>query len=375
MFFELLQVAIGNRASLSTVPTREEWSFLFQMAQKQSLIGITFHGLQKLPEDQRPQRSLILQWYAIAAQIQRRNELTTEVCQSLTDELAKDGLRTCILKGQANHRYYHEELGNLRSSGDVDVWVVPQNQGERHPVKKVLEYFLGKGLVESLCYLHVEVKPVQNIPVEVHLRPSFMNAPLKNRHFQRWFGHGGEYWDTCVCEEKIEGVMMLVLTIDYDAVFQLNHIYRHLIDEGVGLRQVLDYYMLLRRWKEEHTISKDELQHLVKKLGMERFSKALMFVLREVFAMPEEWMICDVSEKDGRFLLSEIIQSGNFGQYDNRMAHLDVHKGKTSYQLQRAWRRFVRNLHFFTSYPEEVIWEPMARLEHLWWRKWRLWRY
>ena len=375
LFFELLQVAIGNKTSLSTVPSKEEWSFLSQMAQKQSLVGIAFSGVQKLPVEQRPERSIILNWFVFATQLQQRNTLTTEVCNLLYQQLQEEGYCSCILKGQANHRYYDNELRNLRACGDIDIWVAPQDKGQKHPVRKVLEYYMRKCTVESLCYLHIELKPIRSVPVEVHLRPSFMNAPIRNRRFQKLFGHGAERFDEIVTIKEVDGVAMPVMKVDYDVIFQLNHLYRHLIDEGVGLRQVLDYYMLLRTWNNEHEMSKEMLLSHIKRLGMFRFAKALMYVLQEVFAMPADWMICTPSEKDGRFLLDEILQSGNFGQYDPRMAHLNVQKGKTSYQVQRAWRRITRNARFITSYPEEVIWEPIARVEHFVWRKLKLWRW
>lgn len=371
LFFELLQIAIGNRQCLSTVPSNEEWQSLFQMSQKQSLVGIAFLGLQALPMEQRPLRALVLQWYSIAMQIQQRNKLTTEVCHQLVGSLEQDGFRSCIMKGQANHRYYSEGLCMLRSCGDVDIWVTPENEREKHPVKEVLNYFYGKGLVESLCYLHIEVKPVMSVPVEVHLRPSFLNSPLRNRYFQRLFA----CHDRCICMQNVDGTELPVMSVDYDAIFQLNHIYRHLIDEGIGLRQVLDYYMLLGKWKDEHRMSQEMLLYHISRLGMMRFTKALMYVLREVFSMPLGWMICEASVKDGRFLLNEIILAGNFGHYDSRLVQLDVHKGQTSYQIKRARRRIIRNMSFFASYPEEVFWEPITRIAHLFWRKYHLWKY
>ena len=123
----------------------------------------------------------------------------------------------------------------------------------------------------------------------------------------------------------------------------------------------------------------DRLQEMIDS-GVQRVTYDLTkydwnHIAEQVFAMPAEYMIVEMSEQDGAFLLSEILQAGNFGQYDPRMNNLEVRKGKTAYQLHRAWRRFVRNLRFFTSYPEEVLWEPVARVEHLWWRKLRLWRF
>lgn len=65
-------------------------------------------------------------------------------------------------------------------------------------------------------------------------------------------------------------------------------------------------------------------------------------------------------------------KSGNFGHYDERMAQLRVKKGKLSYQLRKARRRFKRILSFLTSYPEEVICESLARVIHWIWRKWEM---
>lgn len=316
-----------------------------------------------------------MQWYSTVMHIQQRNKLTTEVCHLLIESLDQDGFRSCIMKGQANHRYYGDKLSMLRTCGDIDIWVAPKDKREKHPVKKVLEYFYDKNSVESLCYLHIEIPPVMSVPVEVHLRPSFMNSPIRNRYFQQLFGHGASYFDKYINRIDIDGEIIPVMKVDYDVIFQLNHIYRHLIDEGVGLRQVLDYYMLLKKWKDEHEMSKEELMYHVKRLGMRRFACALMYVLEKVFMMPSEWMICDVSVKDGRFLLNEILLAGNFGHYDSRLRRLDVQKGHTSYQLKRARRRFFRNLNFLTMYPEEVLWEPIARVEHLWWRKFQLWKH
>ena len=177
--------------------------------------------------------------------------------------------------------------------------------------------------------------------------------------------------EDCIEEKKIDGVTLPVLKWEYDVVFQLCHIYRHLLDEGVGLRQVIDYYYLL---KSDGKCKKEQILHQVERLGMKRFAGALMYVLREVLAISEEYLLCSASEKDGKFLLSEIMMAGNFGHSDPRMTQLQFEKGKTSFQVKRAWRRVKRNFRFLTTYPSEVIWEPIARYEHFCWRKFKLWR-
>lgn len=158
----------------------------------------------------------------------------------------------------------------------------------------------------------------------------------------------------------------------YDVIYQMNHIYRHLIDEGVGLRQIVDYYFLLM---SDGGGVKDGVKHTIEYLGMKRFASALMWVLHTVFAMPHEKMVYEPSEKDGRFFLNEIMMAGNFGHSDSRMTALEVEEGKLSYQVSKALRRIKRNMRFFRSYPSEVFFEPYSRIWHFAWKKGKMWNF
>ena len=168
----------------------------------------------------------------------------------------------------------------------------------------------------------------------------------------------------------------------------MTHIYRHLFDEGVGLRQLLDYYFVLRalhieqgsladrtqsmtQWAEGMGMSvrsNAEILHTLSCFGMKRFASAVMYVLQTVFAMPNEYFISQPNEKEGKFLLNEIMQAGNFGKYDDRIKH-----GGT--KSQHAWEKTKHNLRLLTHYPEEVLWEPFFRVYHWLWRKLELWRF
>ena len=380
-FFQLLQVALDIRKQLPHSLSSEEWVEIMGMANKQALVGILFEGIQKLPQEQWLPRPLVFKWTLAAENIKRRNMQTTDVCLRLIEKLGKSGFDACILKGQGNHTYYEGLTGNptlglLRTCGDIDAWIWPKKP-TKHPVKSIIDYCQQKQNLVSLCHLHAEVKPIDGVPIEIHFRPSFLNAPWRDKAFQKIFQKAQ------FVRANIDGCGEIQkMRVDYDLIFQLNHIYRHLLDEGVGLRQVLDFYVLLKDYHRQKAaspgnvlMSKAELMLKIRDCGMSRFASALMYVLQEIFAMKEEELICPASENHGKFLLSEMMLAGNFGHYDERMAQLVVKKGKLSYQLQKARRRFTRNLRFLTSYPEEVICEPMARVMHWIWRKWGMWRW
>lgn len=378
-FFLILQAAIGKPVRLSHSLSDDEWQEMFELAQKQALLGIAFEGVKKLPQEQWPKGGMVLKWTMAAEAIKHRNRQTTDVCLRLTEIMSKEGFDICILKGQANHVYYDRlidgvSLGMLRVCGDVDAWIWPKEK-ILHSVKCIIDYCQRKNILLSLCHLHAEVKPIGGVPVEIHFRPSFLNAPWRNRCFQKLFQIArfeNVEIDKCGIVKK--------LRVDYDLIFQMNHIYRHLLDEGVGMRQVLDFYVLLKEYNKEQNeqtelMNRSEIMLHIRTCGMRCFASALMFVLQDMFDMSNDELLCAASEKHGTFLLDEMMAAGNFGHYDERMKTLEVRKGKLSYQLQKAQRRFKRNLRFLTSYPEEVICEPFARVYHFMWRKFGLYRY
>lgn len=378
-FFLILQSAIGENVRLTHSLSHDEWEEMFDLAKKQALLGLAFEGVKKLPKEQWPQGDIVLKWTMATEQVKRQNLQTTNVCLRLNDIFAKEGFETCILKGQANHVYYDRlidgvSLGMLRVCGDVDAWIWPKEKIQ-YPVMSIIDYCQRKNILISLCHLHAEVKPIGGVPVEIHFRPSFLNAPWRNSNFQRVFK--AAVFDNA----KIDDVgVVKKLRVDYDLIFQMNHIYRHLLDEGVGLRQVFDFYVLLKDYNKERNVrtelmGKEEMLKIISSCGMKRFATALMYVLKDIFHVGNDELICGISEKDGLFLQDEMMMAGNFGHYDIRMNAIEVRKGKLSFQLQRASRRFMRNLRFLSSYPEEVICEPFARIAHFLWRKLRLYRF
>ena len=374
LFIELLQIALGVRDDLSRVPSAVEWQCLFDEAQRQAIAGILACGIERLPKEQQP----------LTLQIEQRNALTTKVCGEVVGQMEKDGLRCCVLKGQANHRYYPEGMGNRRNCGDVDVWVQKKSdvRCKKSDVKSVLEYVDAHYERDGLCWLHCNFTHKSGVPVEVHFHPSFFSRPKYNRRFQQYFSD----MEQSVERVRIDGVEISAMKAEEDVIYQMNHIFRHLIDEGVGLRQIIDYYYLLVNgsWTSQatessarlmvHGLDKATVMEIVSWLGMRRFAGALMYVLRELLGMPEKYLLCEPSEKDGKFLMEEILMSGNFGHNDPRMGQV-ASGGYLKSRMSQAWRRFKRNMRFVSSYPGEVIWEPIVRVEHFVWKKLKLWRY
>ena len=430
VYFEFLQVAVGNRKSLSVGISDADWHRLFEFCKRQALIGVGFSAVEKLhaigvicPA------ALRMRWMALALQIEKQNALLNKQCSQLARRYEHDGLSTCILKGQGNSLNYPEGLRNRRQCGDIDVWTdcekdipIAVQTGkdkaeyvEYHGRQAVMEYVRIQHRIDGyfanpiVRYHHIEAPKMDGTEVEVHFRPCYAHSPLRNWRMQRWFK---EHADVCMKNKTHMG--FAVPTASVNVVYQMCHLFSHYFDEGLGLRQLMDYYFALRVWHNDVMECKDlqsqgmwseglvtpvmsakEVMEVLRSFGMGKFAGAVMWVLNEVFENEEcrmkneectetddvvecelsqinrelkennfePWMICEPNEKEGRKLLAEIMKGGNFGQYDTRGAAL-----KKGGMVKHGLWKLKRVLRLVRSYPEEALWEPVFRVWHLGWR-------
>ena len=395
--FEFIQVAMGLRERLSAVPSVHEWQVLFEFCKRQSLLGIGFAAVEKMHKMGVECPSAIrLQWYGSALQIERMNEKLNMQCGEITKRYEHDGLQCCILKGQGNLLNYPESLRMRRTPGDIDLWCITPPSGlsmpnaslrdytNYHGINAVIEYVRMQFRLQRIdinpkaCYHHIEAPSMDGTEVEVHYRAAFLRSPLRNWRMQRWFE---DHADECMNNKTHLGFSMMTSSVN--VVYQMCHLYTHIFEGGIGLRQLMDYYFALRVWHNDvmeckdlqsqgmwseglgtPVMSKDEVMSVLQSFGMEKFASAVMFVLFEVFDMLPHYYICEPNEKEGRKLLAEIMQGGNFGQYDTRDAAL-----KKGGMMKHGIWKLKRVMRLVRSYPEEALWEPVFRVYHLIWRR------
>lgn len=350
---DLLKVALGNQSELPRVPTENEWKALYQLSKTQTLLGITYKAIEQLPAYQRPPKQLLLKWIVAAEHIKHLNELLNNKAIVISQKFYRDGFRNIILKGQGVARYYTiNDLNMYRNPGDIDIWL----DGSRKEIIDYVRRFLPSS---PIFYHHMDFPKIDGVEIEVHFTPSWMNSYFTNRRLQQLFRNQKErlfnfdYTNTSILPTP---------NLEFDRVYILVHIYRHLFHEGIGLRQLLDYYFVLRQGFTSK--EREETMQILRSLKMDRFASATMWVLQEVFGLEEEYLITVPNESDGQFLLEEIMIAGNFGHYDKRILRKS-HESDLSYGL----RKVKHNFRFFSSYPSEVVWSPLFKLWHLFWRK------
>ena len=350
IFFDFLRFCIGSDSEIPSSLKKADWKELYAIAQKQCIVGVLFDGIKKLPaEHVEMEKELLFCWMAECQMLEKANVRLNDAAIQVSEWFRKKGFRTCILKGQGNALLYPNGLH--RTPGDVDIWV---EGGD----KLVISFVRSISPHEKACYHHIEFPSYKGVEVEVHYRPSFLLCFWHNRKLQKYYER--------VKEEQFSHRVMLggqgeiaIPTVEFNLIFQLTHIYAHLMNEGIGLRQLLDYYYVLI--SDDLSLIRDRVQKELKELGLWKFAGAIMYIMQEVFGMPASRLIVPPNEKYGRFVLNEVLEAGNFGKHDARNR---FGKSKLGHNLQRVYRD-IRLVRYF---PAEAMSEPFFRVWHFFWR-------
>lgn len=237
------------------VVAKIDWRQLYTFASNQAIIGFCFEGINRLgkeyPEELRLnpiERDLLMTWMGKAQQIRRQNMNVNAVASKLYSMLRKDGLRCCILKGQGNALMYPNVYS--RNPGDIDVWV---NASREQITKYVQKHF---EIGDDIRFHHLETS-VDGVPVELHFFPGIMNNPIYNARLQKWFKRNVDLQCSNVVSLP-DGIGEIAIpTTAFNVIYQLTHLYHHFFDEGIGMRQIIDYFLVVNDFSKNVFLDND----------------------------------------------------------------------------------------------------------------------
>lgn len=350
LFYEIVQVAIGKRKSLSCNPSDEKWNELYNICQKQAVTGLVFDSLDKLyKQDQKPPIALLYNWIGANEQIILQNHIVNKRCVDVTNLFAEAGFRSCILKGQGNALLYPNPLARI--SGDIDIWI----DASREAIRK---------FVVSRCNdiqdgnLHIDFPIFDDVIVEVHYNPSQDNSRKYNKRLQTWYVEHAE--EQFTHKVTLEGGEISVPTLAFNAIHQMSHMINHFFIEGIGLRHFVDYYYVLTNSElTNRTVVADALRYL----GMEKFARGVMWIEHQCLGLDNEHLLFEPSERIGKVILKEMEEGGNFGHHDERYSLR--RKGL----LARGIADTGRLLRLAMVFPSESILKIVKKAEN---QKWKL---
>ena len=237
------------------------WHELYSFASKQALLGLCFEGIERLGEEYPEElkrnpigRELLMTWMGKAQQIRRQNMKVNAVASKLFSMLREDGMRCCVLKGQGNALMYPNPYS--RTPGDIDVWIDASRE-------RIMEYASKKfELGDDIRLQHLETS-LDGVPVELHFFPCSMNNILYHARLQKWFRRNADLQCSHIVGLPDEAGDIAIPTTAFNVIYQLTHLYHHFFDEGIGMRQIIDYFLVVNDFSKNVFLNNDLSNHPV----------------------------------------------------------------------------------------------------------------
>ena len=260
-FFAFLRYCLGYKGNMSKIVAGMDWQELYSFASKQALLGLCFEGIERLgkeyPEELKRNpigRELLMNWMGKAQQIRRQNMKVNAVAGKLFSMLKEDGMRCCVLKGQGNALMYPNPYS--RTPGDIDVWIDASRERIMEYARK--EFELG----DDIRLQHLETS-LDGVPVELHFFPCSMNNPIYHTRLQKWFRRNADLQCSHIVGLPDGAGDIAIPTSPFNVVYQLCHLYHHFFDEGVGMRQIIDYFLVVNDFSKNVFLNNNLSNHPV----------------------------------------------------------------------------------------------------------------
>lgn len=353
-FFALVQSGLwGTPVDTTLFNIQTDWAQLYQSAKVQALLGITFDGMQTLPQELRPKRELYLKWCNALLQIEENNHILNQEIAKVYTLYRANQIEPVLLKGQGVAQNYRNPLH--RQCGDIDLYIGPKNYEKANKLLRTESTGEHEENHKHTC-IHWH-----GVDIENHRVLSRLSSPSSDKSFQqeiaRWHGI------TACRNLEIEGYQVTLSPLSFDVAYVLTHSALHFLNEGIGLRQVCDWANILHTQKDN--IDLKEIANLLQKWGLSKAAKVFGVVAVNYLGLPMEELPIPYTQKDietGEWLLNDIWQGGNFGQHNqNRKQRPKGYWSGKWYTFTRATQRCRE---FGALAPAEARWYPLMLAVH-----------
>lgn len=345
IYLDLIRYSIHPKMKVPVGAEKINWNDFMAFCNRQNVMGIVFEGLDrsKLPIPS----NIVLQWFSFSEKIKSKNRLVNIRQAAISNYFKNKGLRSCILKGQANSLMYPNP--ELRSSGDIDLWV----EGKASEIIKIVQ----KECPTIHYSIHHTVFPLlKDVSVEIHYRPVYLQNWFKDKKLRQYIE--GKENEQFANQKKIGENIVGTLTDDFNLVFQMIHMYNHFFSSRNNMKQLMDYFFLLKKWhadtnENERSENNERIVKLLKELGVSKYASGVMWILKDVLDLEKECLLVEPDEIIGKVIIRESLRFG-----------IDLGKSKCAL----VYHQCINNIKLIPYFPKEVLINPLFLIWHQWWK-------
>lgn len=240
-FLRLLRLGIGTSEDIPTLDG-VNWFNLERLANEQGLLGVMLDGVEKLPQELRPEKKAILQSVGQLLKSEQRYLAQEHAAVKMALLLHQHGIRTYVLKGAVVSECYPRP--EHRRSVDLDCFLVAESGRNENVCERGNQVIEGQGIKVGRSFYKNSSFFFQGLHVENHryLTPFRGNKLLTRLE---------SYLQKLLLEDdgpnRIAGTWLCRPPVMVSALFLIEHAYSHFLHEGLTIRHILDWVMFRER--------------------------------------------------------------------------------------------------------------------------------
>ncbi len=257
--------------------TAEEWQQLFRMAAQQGVVAIVYDVVAQLPKESQPPRSTNIQWALSVEAIENRHEMQRKTSALLANLWAEQGIQTIVMKGLAIGTYFPQPAH--RECGDLDCFLVKDGCTTSDGYEVANQICEQIGAKVSRDYYKDATIKYRGLLVENHRFYLPIRGGRKVKELERHLEKIALRGRTSL----VPDTKLIVPSADFNALFLTIHGLNHFLSEGIKLRHILDWALLLKA--EQNNIDWTEFYEWADRMHMTRFADALTAISVKYFGL------------------------------------------------------------------------------------------
>lgn len=300
---------------------------LFILAEEQTVSGMVVDAL--IRNDVRVPQQWVFEMVGLEAQNRQANKNLNDELKQLVNLKLKNYV---IVKGQTIAAIYRNPL--LRMPGDIDFFV-HDYEGAKDIFKKEWNVELPAKLVDrEYAFEH------GCATYEIHDNLIVFGSRKHQKSWEQLMKRPCGFVD-------VDGMKVPTLEPTINAIYVFIHLFFHFLREGVSLRQLCDWAMVLHHYRDD--IDRGALTDVLKKLDLQKAYCAIGAILVDYLGLPVDDFPFELGEEDREWkekVLNDIFKGGNFGMLHHQAVSSWKYKMET---MHIAIRNTFRYYHLCPS--------------------------
>lgn len=287
-----------NKNSYLEDLSEEQWAYIYKLAKEHAIYGIVYDGIASIDKSIFPPKGLMFKWVIEIDQLERLNKSHSALIDKLKKFYIKDNtLPFQILKGQGIASFYKNPLH--RVCGDIDLWF-----GNKHNTQIANNLVKDNNIDITVGDYFDSSYWLDGIDIENHSRLIELHNPLLKKTIRR------------IEEETFKAGTLYPAQIG-SLLLQITHILKHVLNEGIGLRQICDLAVCLSKMEYDKIL----FTKYCKDLGIYKWTQLVFALLVKYLSLNKDNLPFP-AKGNPEWLMKEIWISGNFGQSDKRWGEI-----------------------------------------------------